>query len=192
VRGVAVLGGSFDPVHVAHLIVAERIREATAAERVLLVPAARQPLKPEGPRASGADRLAMLRLAVADNPALVPEPIELDRGGTSWTAETLEELARREPATTLFLAMGSDAYATLDRWRRAHDVRRLARLAVVDRPGREGRGSELPPDVLRVDVPRLDVSATDVRARVARGASIRYLVPEAVRAYILERGLYRA
>jgi nicotinate-nucleotide adenylyltransferase len=190
VRRLAVLGGSFDPVHVAHLVVAERVREATGAERVLLIPAARQPLKPEGPRAPGADRLAMLRLATADNPGLVPDPVELERGGTSWTADTLEDLARREPGAALFLAMGSDAYATLDRWRRAEDVRRLARLVVVARTGR-GDAAGLPPDVLRVDVPRLDVSASEIRARVALGASVRYLVPEPVRAYVLERGLYR-
>ena len=188
-RRLAILGGSFDPVHVAHLLAAEGVREATGAERVLLIPAARQPLKSEGPRAPGPDRLAMLRLATADNPALVPDRIELDRGGTSWTADTLAELARREPGAALFLALGSDAYATLDRWRRADDVRRLARLVVVTRPGSEG--GALPPDVLRVDLPRLDVSASDIRARIARGASVRYLVPEPVRAYILERGLYR-
>jgi nicotinate-nucleotide adenylyltransferase len=86
--------------------------------------------------------------------------------------------------------MGSDAYATLDRWRRAEDVRRLARLVVVARTGRADAAG-LPPDVQRVDVPRLDVSASEIRARVARGASVRYLVPEPVRAYVLERGLYR-
>lgn len=200
---VGVLGGSFDPIHLAHLIVAERVRDELALDHVLLVPAAAQPLKPGPTLAGGADRLAMLELAVAGNPGLRVEPLELERGGVSYTADTLAELRRRGTGPALHLILGSDTYRLLDRWRRPDEVRRLARIVVVP------RGERLPPSAttlaradaaaaalsgsgdLVVNVPVLDISASDVRSRVARGLSIRYLVPEAVRDYIAARGLYR-
>lgn len=187
---LGVLGGSFDPVHFAHLVVAERVREALGLDRVLFVPAARQPLKAHGPVAAGAARLEMLRLAIAGNPGFVASAAELERGGTSYTVETLEELAREEPERRLFLILGSDAYALVERWRRFADVQRLARLVVVPRAGAPAPSSG--PDVQTVQVPALAISASDIRARVARGASIRCLVPDSVRAFILDRGLYRS
>jgi nicotinate-nucleotide adenylyltransferase len=200
VAAVGILGGSFDPVHFAHLIVAEQVREALGLGRVLLIPAARQPLKAHGPVAPGEDRLTMLRLAAASNPGLEVDPLELERGGTSYTAETLDAIRGRDPEAELYLILGSDAYRQLDRWRRIEDVRRGARLVVVPRAGpRAGArasGSEMPAaaapgePALRVEVPVLEISASDVRARAARGDSIRYFVPDAVREYILERGLY--
>jgi nicotinate-nucleotide adenylyltransferase len=195
---IAVFGGSFDPVHQAHLIVAERVREALGLERVLFVPAHRQPLKGADTPAPGEERLRMLRLALADNPAFEVSALELERGGTSYTVETLRELARLRPAARLFLVLGSDAWALAARWRDFDEVQRLARVVVVSRPapppvaGPEPRASGVHgPEPLRVEVPALEISATEISARVARGASIRYLVPEPVRAHIVERGLYR-
>jgi nicotinate-nucleotide adenylyltransferase len=188
--GIGILGGSFNPVHIAHLVVAERVREELALEHVLLVPAARQPLKPEAALAPAADRLAMLELAVAGNPALRVDPLELDRGGLSYTANTLAALARRSGGVTLHLILGSDAYRLLGSWRRPDEIRRLASIVVVSRSG-DPAAAALPaaPDRL-ISTPVLDISASDIRARVARGASIRYLVPEDVRAYIVAHGLY--
>jgi nicotinate-nucleotide adenylyltransferase len=190
--GIGILGGSFNPVHLAHLVVAERVREALALDRVLLVPAACQPLKPEAALAPASHRLAMLELAVSGNPGLRVDSLELDRGGVSYTADTLEELARRSDGAALHLILGSDAYRSLEKWRRPEDVRRLARIVVVSRSG----DPELPargalPGDLFVAAPALEISASDIRARVARGASIRYLLPEGVREYILAHGLYR-
>ncbi len=196
--GIGILGGSFNPVHLAHLVVAERVREELALERVLLVPAARQPLKAHATLAPGADRLAMLELAAAENSALRADPVELERGGMSYTADTLADLARRAGGATLHLILGSDAYRSMGSWRRPEEIRRLARIVVVPRAGdrRPSRGlgahgEESAAGDLFVDVPVLDISASDIRTRVARGASIRYLVPDAVRAYIESRGLYR-
>ena len=224
---LGVLGGSFNPVHLAHLVVAERVREALGLERVLFVPAARQPLKPGAALAPGEDRLAMLRLALAGNPAFEATALELERGGTSYTVDTLRDLRAREPDAELFLLLGSDAFRLIDRWRESAEIRRLARIVVVPRPGAEpsvpgpaGRHGDEPtaepepaaeaeaqpgaerapraeprpgaePTPLVIEVPAMDISASDIRARVARGASIRYLVPETVRQHILARGLYR-
>jgi nicotinate-nucleotide adenylyltransferase len=197
--GIGILGGSFDPVHLAHLVVAERVREELALERVLLVPAARQPLKAQAAPAPAADRLAMLELALAGNRGLRADPLELERGGVSYMADTLAELARRAEGTALFLILGSDAYRSLASWRRPAEVRRLARIVVVPRAADHedlssgsGGGGPLAAGDLFVAAPLLDISASDIRARVARGASIRYLVPEGVRAYIETRGLYRS
>lgn len=193
-RSLGILGGSFNPVHLAHLVVAERVRESLGLEHVLFVPAGRQPLKGATALAPAADRLEMLRLALAGNPNFEASPIELERSGPSYTIDTLETLRRREPGAELWLILGADAFLLADRWREFEQVRRLARIVVVPRAGEEtpnveGAGGE-PPVV--VHIPALEISGSDIRARVARGASIRYLVPEAVRAYILERGLYRA
>jgi nicotinate-nucleotide adenylyltransferase len=203
--GIGVLGGSFNPVHLAHMFVAERVREELALDRVLLVPVARQPLKLDMTLAPATDRLAMLELATAGNPALRPDPIELARGGVSYMADTLAEIGRRAGAAPLYLILGSDAYRLLPRWRRLEEIRRLSRIVVVPRPG---DGEPAPPEAsggaiadtarartapgdLFVDVPTLDISASDIRARVAGGASIRYLVPEGVREYIESHALYR-
>jgi nicotinate-nucleotide adenylyltransferase len=201
---IGVLGGSFDPVHLAHLVVAERVREALALDRVLLIPVGLHPLKREAPLAPAADRLEMLRLAARDNPALEVSALELEREGKSYTVDTLLELRRGDPAAELFLILGADAYATLDRWHRVDEIRRVARLVIVPRgpaaapvgegPGAPEGGRQIPAreKPLTVDVPRLEISASEIRARVARSQSVRYLTPEAVRAYILSRGLYRS
>jgi nicotinate-nucleotide adenylyltransferase len=202
---IGVLGGSFDPVHLAHLLVAERVREALALDRVLLVPVGLHPLKREAPLAPAADRLEMLRLAARDNPALEVSALELEREGRSYTVDTLLELRRRDPAAELFLILGADAYATLDRWLRVDEIGRIARLVIVPRrpaaaapvgegPSAPGGGRQIPvaETPLTVDVPRLEISASEIRARVAGSQSVRYLTPEAVREYILSRGLYRS
>ncbi|MFN2431345.1 MAG: nicotinate-nucleotide adenylyltransferase [Gemmatimonadota bacterium] len=191
---MGVLGGSFDPVHVAHLLVAERAREALELDRVLFVPARGQPLKRHAATAPADDRLALLRLAVEGNPAFEVSTLELEREEPSYTVDTLRELRARAPGAELFLILGADAYALLPRWREAGEVRRLARIVLVPRgrascAGTEGAADDS--DVLRIDVPELAVSASDIRAWVAARRTIRYLVPDAVRRHILERGLYR-
>ncbi len=179
---------------------AERAREALGLERVLLVPARVQPLKTGDALSPPEDRLAMLRLAVAGNPALEVCELELRREGPSYTADTLAELSLLHPGAEWVLILGADAFEQLNRWRRHEDVKRMARIAVVSRPGWPDRGATSPPaqaavgsaaPVLALEVPALAISASDIRARVAGGASIRYLVPEPVREYIVARGLYR-
>ena len=186
---VGLFGGSFDPVHHGHLIAARAALEALALEEVRFVPAGAQPFKPAGPVASGPDRLEMLRRAVAGEPRFVVEEAEVRRPGRSYTVDTLRELTGREPGRGFILLVGADAAALLPKWREADEVLRLARVAVFARPGHavpDGRWI-----TATVPAPLLEISATDLRRRVAAGRSIRYYVPDAVAAYVAERGLYK-
>jgi len=185
---VGVLGGSFNPVHHAHLIIAARVAEALNLNRVLFVPTALSPLKDAGELAPAGDRLAMLRLALRGNRLFAARDLEVRRGGVSYTVDTLRDLRRGRPSE-LFLILGADAARLFPRWKSADQVARLARLVLVARPGhRPGRGM---PKQDIVEVPLLEISATDIRRRVRKGLSIRYLVPDAVERYIRRKGLYR-
>lgn len=184
---LGVFGGTFDPVHVGHLAIARAALEAVPLDRILFVPARRSPLKDRGPIADAADRLAMLESAIADEPRFAVSRMELDRDGPSYTVETLERLGG---ADELFLILGSDALADFPRWKDATKVAALATLLVADRPGAP---VSAPVGSVRIfDAPRLDISSFELRARVARGRSLRYLVPEAAWRHIEARGLYRA
>ena len=184
---VGVFGGTFDPVHVGHLAIANAALESVPLDRVLFVPARRAPLKEHGPVADEADRLHMLELAVAGEPRFSVSRVELDRGSPSYTVETLEQLAGSDD---LFLILGSDAMANLPRWKQADRIAELATLTVAERPGAPERVGVAP--IVRFDAPRLDISSRELRARAARGLSLRYLVPESVWRHIEARGLYRA
>jgi nicotinate-nucleotide adenylyltransferase len=196
---LALFGGSFDPPHLGHLAVAEAAREALALDRVLFCPAPRPPHKPGVRLGAVEDRLDMLRAAVADNPAFAASDAEARRPGPSYTVDTLSLLAREHPGAELFCLVGSDTAVQLETW---HDPPRLfaaATFAVLLRPGwpeervaawLRAQPPGLRPRLVIVPVPGLDIRATDVRRRVAAGRSIRYLVPEPVRAIVLARGLY--
>lgn len=184
----ALFGGSFDPVHLGHLVVAEAAADALGA-RVRLMPAREQPFKPGAAGATPAQRAAMLDLAVHGNRRLAVERIELELPTPSYTVRTLRALAEREPGNRFTLLLGADAAAELPAW---HEARALAGLADVVVFGRPGRALAPGLPIQRVlEVPAIDVSATEIRQRVAEGRSIRYLVPEAVREYIVAHGLYR-
>jgi nicotinate-nucleotide adenylyltransferase len=198
-----IFGGSFDPIHVAHLAVAEAALAGGRLDQVLFVPAGTPPHKPVQPEASDAERLHMVELAIAGHPAFQAVAIELERQGPSYTLLTVRELRRRLPGTDLFLILGGDSVRDLPTWWRADDLVREIDVIAFDRPGAMLRDS-LPAlagrfgdrwvkrvEELRIEAPLLDVSATEVRRRVRAGQSIRRLVPASVRAYIEERGLYR-
>jgi nicotinate-nucleotide adenylyltransferase len=184
---VGVFGGTFDPVHVGHLAIANAALESVPLDRVLFVPARRAPLKDRGPVADEEDRLRMLELAVGGEPRFSVSRIELDRAGPSYTVETLEQLTGNDD---LFLILGSDAMANLPRWKDAARIAQLATLTVAERPGAPERMGDAP--IVRFDAPRLDISSRELRARMSRGLSLRYLVPEPVWRHIEARGLYRA
>ena len=184
----ALFGGSFDPVHVGHLIVAEAAGEALGA-RVRFLPAREQPFKRARHEATPEQRAEMLELAVAGNPRLAVERIELSLPAPSYTVRTLEALARREPGNRFTLLLGADAALEFAGWRDVAALPALADVAVFARPG--SRVPEHPWIARVVAVPALDLSATLVRERVRRGQSIRYLVPDGVRDYIATHGLYR-
>lgn len=171
---------------------AVNVRFQLDLDRLLLV-VANVPWQKAGSReiTPAADRLAMVRAAVEGVAGLEASSLEIDRGGTSYTAETLEALRREDPSCSLFVVLGSDAAAGLDTWERADAVRQLSTLVVVDRPG--GDDITIPPgfSVERVRAPRLEVSSTDLRARFVDGRPLAYLVPDGVIACIEARGLYR-
>jgi nicotinate-nucleotide adenylyltransferase len=181
---LGVFGGTFDPVHVGHLAIANAALEELGLDRVYFVPARRSPLKEDGPIAGAEDRLAMLTAATADEPRFRVSGIELDRKGPSYTVDTLEAL-RGEGE--LFLILGGDAYADFERWREPARIRGLATIVLAARPG----VPNAPSGVRMLDSPLMDISARELRARAARGRSLRYLVPEAALRYIEEHRLYR-
>jgi len=187
------LGGTFNPPHVAHLIVAHIVREALGLERVLLVPTSIHAFKGEA-EASARDRAVMTELGVAGDPALEVDRIEVRRGGVSYTVDTLRELREREPDTVWHLIVGQDNLAELRQWRDVERLPDLAEIVLVSRGAGDGSPDVAEPALggrhTRVRVPALEISSTTVRRRVAEGRSIRYWVPPGVEAYIAERGLY--
>jgi nicotinate-nucleotide adenylyltransferase len=198
-RAIGIMGGTFDPIHVGHLAVAEEAREALGLDRVLFVPARQPPHKAPGSVTRVGDRVAMVQLAIADNPAFELSMVEVERTGPSFTVDTVEALARGNPGAALHLILSAETFAELPTWHEPERLFDAARMAVVPRegypapdpawltgafPGREDRVDYL-------EGPRLGLSSTALRARVAAGRSIRYLVPAAVAAYIAEHELYR-
>lgn len=188
---IGVFGGTFDPVHVGHLVAAVNVRHALALDVVLLV-VANRPWQKVGTRAvsPAEDRLAVVRAAVGDVAGVEASDLELARGGVSYTADTLAALQAEDPAADLVLVIGADVAASLDTWERVDEVRARCRLAIVNRPG---AAAAVVPEGWRADVveiPALEVSSTDLRARVADGRPLDYLVPEAAVREIHRRGLY--
>lgn len=184
---VGVYGGTFDPPHLAHLVLAETARDQLGLERVLLVVAGEPWRKSDRWVTPAQQRLEMVRLAIADNPRLEACDIEVRRQGPSFMADTLRALSA--PGRELFFVLGEDAARDLPNWRRPDEIVRLATLAVAP------RGAPRPPKVegarvLLLDMPRLQISSTGLRLRVREGRSIRYLVPPPVEAYIKSSGLY--
>jgi len=191
-RRVGLLGGTFDPPHVGHLAVAAGVRWALGLDVVWLV-VANEPWQKVGQReiSPAADRLAMTRAAVDGVGGLEVSTIEIDRGGSSYTADTVAALRRADPGNALFVIVGADVAGGLPTWERVDEVRLGATMVLVDRPG---LAADPPPDgwtFERVEIPRLDVSSHDLRHRVADARPIDGLVPVAVSSLIRERGLYR-
>ena len=189
---IGVFGGTFDPPHVGHLVVAINVGHALGLDRVLLVVANDPWQKAHTAVSPALDRLAMVEAAVAGVPGLEASRLEIDRGGPSYTADTLAALNGAFPAADLYLVLGSDAAAALPTWERVEEVRRLATLVVVTRPGAEAAAPPAGWDHRVVVVPRLDVSSTDLRARVADGRPTEYLLAEPVVRVVRERRLYAA
>jgi nicotinate-nucleotide adenylyltransferase len=188
---IGLFGGTFDPPHVGHLVTAVNVRHALGLDLVILM-VANVPWQKEGLRriTPAEDRLAMVAAAVAEVEGLVAGRTEIDLGGPSYTADTLERLAKEHPDAELYTIVGDDAAAGLTSWERYEEVVERSRLVVVDRPG----APVVLPDVvdwIHVEVPRLEVSSTDLRARFTDGRPLDYLVPDPVLDVIAARGLYR-
>jgi nicotinate-nucleotide adenylyltransferase len=188
---IGVLGGTFDPVHVGHLVAAGDARWALKLDRVLLVVAGDPWQKRGQVVASARDRLALAEAAVAEVDGIEASPVEVDRSGPSVTADTLEELAA--PGREFFLLLGADAVANMPTWRRLEETRHLATIVVIERAG---DAHAEPPGggwrYERLSIPRLDVSSSDIRRRLAAGRPVDGLVPVPVIREIRARGLYTA
>ena len=190
---IAIFGGTFDPVHHAHLITVEYVRLDQRLDRILFVPSLISPHKQNEPVSDAADRLAMLREAVKGNQAFEVSDMEIKRGGVSYTVDTVRAIAEDNPKDQLFLLIGSDNLAEFHTWRDPAEILRMARLIALRRPGyaEDHSGNPLLKDVIMCDVPGLDISSTNIRHRVAEGMSISLMVPEGVEKYISEHGLYK-
>ena len=188
---IGVFGGTFDPIHVAHVVSAVEARRALSLDRVVLVPAGDPWQKRGSVAAPAADRLAMVTAAVEEIVGVEVSPIEVERDGPSYTYQTLEALSG--PGRKLFLVVGADVAATMHSWVGVERLPALATLVVVDRALDPEGLLETPPgwECVRLSIPRLDVSSTDLRARAARGWPLDGLVPPGAVRIITERGLYR-
>ena len=194
---LGIFGGSFDPIHVGHLIMAEAARETLKLDLVLFVPAAIQPLKQDQPVTGAEHRAAMIARAIAGNPNFSLSNIEIERPGPSYTVHTLKLLRDDYRAAALWFILGADALVSFSRWRDPAGILAEARLAVVRRPGVTLNLSTLSESLPHiednidwVDAPLIDISATDLRRRAAGGLSLRYRVPDPVREYIEANRLY--
>jgi nicotinate-nucleotide adenylyltransferase len=200
---LGIFGGSFDPIHFGHLLLAETCREQCRLDRVLFVPAAVPPHKRSQPLTLARDRIEMVRLAIGGHEQLSVSTIEIDRGGVSYTVDTLTALAEQHPGSSLFFLMGADSLNELPTWR---EPQRLCELAV---PLVVRRASSPEPDFSSIshlvtasrldeirehqaEMPIIELSSTEIRQRVAVGRSIRYRTPRAVEKYIETHGLYRS
>jgi nicotinate-nucleotide adenylyltransferase len=200
---LGIFGGTFDPIHLGHLVLAEQSRERVRLDRVLFVPAAQPPHKADRQITAARHRQQMVELAVAGHPAFEVSAIEIDRPGLSYTVDTLASLHEQHPGDDLFLLIGSDSLIDLPQWYQPKRIAQLATIVVVTRSGYESsdelsllRGVLSDEQVSRIaehriEIPPIGISSRDLRRRVATGQSIRYLVPRPVECYVETHGLYR-
>jgi nicotinate-nucleotide adenylyltransferase len=199
---LGIFGGSFDPVHYGHLLLAETCREQCRLDRIWFLPAAVPPHKQSRQLAPAKARVEMLELAISGNEQFEVSTLELERGGVSYTVETLRLLRERQPADELFLLMGADSLRELVTWREPEEICSLAIPIVVHRGGSPEPdfallGKLVTPQRLlaiqahQVEMPIIDLSSTDLRQRATQDKSLRYRTPRAVEKYIQTQGLYR-
>ncbi len=186
---IGILGGTFNPVHLGHLRLAEEAQEKLKLDRVIFIPAKIPPHKERKGIAGARDRFRMTVLATQDHDKLFVSAIELDRPGKSYSIDTLRQLRKKYPAARLFFLIGSDSVPELPAWKNIDRLLELAQFMAAGRPGFTIR--KLPSRIGRLAGTKLDISSTGIRELRKKGKSIRYLVPEAVRKYIVRKKLYR-
>jgi nicotinate-nucleotide adenylyltransferase len=196
---LGLFGGTFDPVHLGHLLLAERCREELELDEVRFIPAGDPPHKTDRALTPGDARAEMLEFATAGNPQLVVDRRELKRSGRSYTVETLADFRREFPDADLFFLMGADSLADLPQWREPERIAELATIVAVNRGDRPlpdattlavTLGEAIASRVVFVNIPGIDLSSSELRVRVAAGKSLRYAVPSSVDAYIRDKKLY--
>ena len=196
---LGIFGGTFDPIHYGHLVLAEQCREQCQLDEVWFVPAAQPPHKLTASISTAKARCEMIQFAIAGHSAFRLSPIELERTGPSFTVTTLDQLKSENPSRGLFLLIGADSLRDFPHWREPARILQQATIVAVNRgdrplPDRTAIrtvcGDLADTQIISATMPAIDLSATDIRSRVSQKKSIRYLVPRAVEAYIQEHGLY--
>jgi nicotinate-nucleotide adenylyltransferase len=201
VPSLGLMGGTFDPIHLAHLVTAEGVFEQFALDKIIFIPTGVPPHKRSHVVTAARHRFEMVRLATAGNPRFEVSRVEIDREGLSFTVDTLQEMKTlNPPGSRLYFITGTDAILGVETWREPERLMRMCQFIAVQRPGLDPEAARQGLDrleeryncrILRADVPAIDTSSSDIRRRVGELRSIRYLVPEAVETYIHEHGLYR-
>ena len=187
-RRVGLFGGSFNPIHLGHLLLAEEAKEKLLLQRIIFIPTFFSPFKKER-RPHASHRYQMVRLAVRGNPAFSLSDIEIRRRGPSYTIETVRSLRKKMPKTDFFLLVGSDGLKTLPAWKEAKALFRLCHVVIAERPRHPLRN--LPKGFKKLEIPQVDISAANLRDRIRKGKSIAYQVPAGVERYIVKHRLYR-
>ena len=188
---LGVMGGTFDPIHVGHLVTAEEALHQFSLDEVVFVPTGRPWMKEHEVVASPEDRFHMTTLGIEPEPRFRVSRLEVDRGGATYTIDTLRAIRDEEPGVELSFITGADAMLEIMRWKEHEILFDLAHFIAATRPGYDIERFNAHPDVTVMHIPALAISSTDIRARVGDGRPIRFLVPERVEAYIRETGLYR-
>ena len=187
-KRIGLLGGTFNPIHNGHLLIAEQVRSQLNLDKVLFMPDNMPPHVDQKEAIDAKKRLKMVQLAVMDNKHFGVEELELKRGGVSYTYDTLKELQLLHPENEYYFIIGGDMVAYLPKWYRIDELVKMVKFVGVQRPGYRQQ-SQYP--VLWVDVPKFDISSSLIRQKIVQGGSIKYLVPDAVAEYIRKEGLYR-
>lgn len=190
---LGVLGGTFDPIHMGHLVLAEQVREKFQLERVIFIPCASPPHKTEQELSSTRDRFEMTKLALEGNPYFFVSDIELKREGLSYTVETLRELKGLYKDSEVYFLTGSDVLNEITTWKDPEEIYKLAKIVIAVRPGFDKFDPEnhFAKKSIIVDITGMDISSTQIREKVRNGESIKYLVPSKVEEYIRKRNLYK-
>ncbi|WP_333871317.1 nicotinate-nucleotide adenylyltransferase [Desulforamulus putei] len=199
-KQICLMGGTFDPIHYGHLVVAEEVRQKFGLQKVLFIPAARPPHKMGKKISEAYHRVNMTRLATASNKYFEVSTLEIERQGISYTIDTVREIKRIYGIETVYFITGADAVLEIINWKEAEKLLSMCTFIAATRPGYNLNNiketlKSLPGDILKrilpLEVPALSISSSDIRQRVMEGRSIKYLLPESVEEYILKNGLYR-
>jgi len=190
---IGIFGGTFNPPHVGHLIVAESVREQIELDRIIFVPSYISPHKQDEIGHSAVHRFEMIQRAIETNSRFDVSDVEIQRGGISYTVSTLDYFKQKYPKESLFLIIGMDNYLIFHQWKEPKKILELATLVVLNRPLYTKKVNEIidTKNTIFIDVPNIDISSSEIRKKVKEGKSIKYLVPDSVEQYIIEHQLYK-